>query len=93
MMGYTHAATGAAGAGALVLLSGAFSAGIFVAAVTAGTIGGVAIDIDTKDHTENPKVTDAGRTRIAALGLTGIAVFLDIILNFANFITRYPIIL
>lgn len=80
-MGYTHAATGAAVASSAALFIGNNSTSLFVVAVIAGTIGGVAIDIEVRDNKENPKVTDAGRTRIATLGLIVLGVLLDFALK------------
>lgn len=81
MMGYTHAAIGAGSALAFATIYGNPSPELFVVATIAGTFGGVAIDIDTKDHMSNPKVTDAGRTRAAAIGLLGVGIILDLILH------------
>ena len=77
MMGYTHAAIGAAGALTIAALFGDGSPELFMCATISGAIGGVVVDIDTKDHLTNPKVTDAGRTRLAIVGLFGIGVILD----------------
>lgn len=81
MMGYTHAAIGAAGALAVATFYGDGSPEQFLIASVAGAVGGVAIDIDTRDNHTNPKVTDAGRTRLAAIGLVGVGVALDFILK------------
>lgn len=79
MMGYTHAALGAAGALSLAVLSGDGSQALYLTASIAGALGGVAVDIDTKDNLTNPKVTDAGRTRWAIAGLLGIGILLDLV--------------
>jgi len=81
-MGYTHAAVGAAGAIALAACTGDYSPELYLLAVVGGTLGGVAIDIDTKDCVSGPNVTDAGRSRIAAAILTGVAIALDFILKY-----------
>ena len=65
MMGYTHAAIGAAGTLSLAALNGDGSSTLYITASIAGALGGVAVDIDTRDNLTNPKVTDAGRTRLA----------------------------
>ena len=77
MMGYTHAAIGAAGALSLAALNGDGSPALYITAALAGAVGGVAVDIDTRDNLTNPKVTDAGRTRLAIVGLLGISILLD----------------
>ena len=77
MMGYTHAAIGAAGALSLAALNGNGSPTIYITASLAGALGGVAVDIDTRDNLTNPKITDAGRTRLAIVGLLGISILLD----------------
>lgn len=69
MMGYTHAVVGASGALAYALSNGDYTPELYAVAVVAGTLGGVLVDIDTRDHKTNPKVTDASRSRYAALGL------------------------
>ena len=78
MMGYTHAAIGAAGAVGVALASGTVSSPNYVLAVTAGVIGGILVDIDVRDRrTDSEKMTDASRTRWAMLGLTVVCVLLD----------------
>lgn len=77
MMGYTHAAIGAAGALSLAALNGDGSPVLYITATVAGALGGVAVDIDTRDNLKNPKVTDAGRTRLATAGLLVISILLD----------------
>ena len=77
MMGYTHAAIGAAGALTLAAMNGDGSPTLYITASIAGALGGVAVDIDTRDNLTNPKVTDAGRTRLAIVGLLGIGILLD----------------
>ena len=77
MMGYTHAAIGAAGALSLAALNGDGAPALYITAALAGAVGGVAVDIDTRDNLTNPKVTDAGRTRLAIVGLLGISILLD----------------
>ena len=57
MMGYTHAIIGASGALAYAVSYGDSTPEIYTVAVVAGTLGGVMVDIDTRDHTTNPKVT------------------------------------
>lgn len=49
MMGYTHAAIGAAGA------MGAVSPQDYIIAVTAGVIGGVLVDIDVRNQKTHMK--------------------------------------
>lgn len=78
MMGYTHAAIGAAGALAVASLNGSESPEIYLTAAIAGALGGVVVDIDTKDQRKDPKVTDAGRTRLATIGLVVLGLLLDI---------------
>ncbi|MDY2990593.1 MAG: metal-dependent hydrolase [Hornefia butyriciproducens] len=77
MMGYTHVAWGAAGAVSLAALGGDGTPGTYVMAALAGGIGGAAVDIEVKDQLSNPKVTDAGRTRLAVLGLIGLGALSD----------------
>lgn len=79
MMGYTHAIAGAGGAVIIAALTGDGTPALYLAASIAGAVGGVAIDIDSKDQRENPKVTDAGRTRLAVLGMVALGVVLDLI--------------
>lgn len=77
MMGYTHTIVGAGGAlAAATLLSGTTPESYLVASV-AGAIGGVAVDIDVKDRFSNPKVTDAGRSRLAVIIMLVISIGLD----------------
>ena len=78
MMGYTHAVIGAAGALTAAALIGNTSPDTFIMASLAGALGGVAIDIDAKDHFENPKVTEAGRTRLVVLGLLVVGAIVDL---------------
>lgn len=77
MMGYTHAAWGAAGAVSLAVLGGDGSAGCYIVSAAAGMMGGAAVDIEVKDQYSDPKVTDAGRTRLAAIGLIALGVLTD----------------
>ena len=77
MMGYTHAAWGAAGAVTLAALGGDGSSETYVVAAVAGALGGAAVDIEVKDQLSDPKVTDAGRTRLAVLGLVVLGVLVD----------------
>lgn len=77
MMGYTHAAWGAAGAISLAALCGDGTPGCYVVAAAAGVLGGAAVDIEVKDRLSNPKITDAGRTRLAVIGLVGLGVLVD----------------
>jgi inner membrane protein len=81
MMGYTHAVIGACGAITLATISGNWSAETYMIASVAGALGGTAIDIDTKDRITNPKVTDAGRTRLAVIGLVAFGVIMDFVLK------------
>ena len=82
MMGYTHAATGAAVALAYAMGTTDNSPETYLVATVAGALGGIAVDIDTKDQLTNPKVTDAGRSRIAVLGLIAIGALLAFLLKF-----------
>ena len=84
MMGYTHAVVGAMGAVGLALLSPNISPEMYMVATVAGAFGGVAVDIDTKDQRKNPKVTDAGRSRLAAIGMLIIGVLLDFVFRFGT---------
>jgi membrane-bound metal-dependent hydrolase YbcI (DUF457 family) len=79
MMDYTHTAWGAAGAISLATLGGDGTPATYVVAAVAGALGGVAVDIEVKDQLSNPKVTDAGRTRLAVLGLFGLSVLVDLV--------------
>lgn len=91
MMGYTHAVMGAAGAVTLAILGGKGTPEQYFLATIVGTIGGIAADFDVKDNFENPKVTEAIRTKIATLGLLVLGVILDIVFNmgsFANNVSR-----
>ncbi|MCR5083344.1 MAG: metal-dependent hydrolase [Parasporobacterium sp.] len=87
MMGYTHAVIGAGGALSLAAISGDESPEFFMMASVAGIIGGVAVDIDVKDNFNNPKVTDALRTRLFVIGNIGLWIILDLIMSMG--ITHY----
>ena len=50
MMGYTHAIIGASGALAYAVSYGDSTPELYTVAVVAGTLGGVIVDIDTRDH-------------------------------------------
>lgn len=82
MMGYTHAAWGAAGAVTLAAFYGDGTPQTYLTATVAGFLGGVVIDAEVKDQRSNPKVTDAGRTRLAGLGAIGLLLLLDYFFNF-----------
>lgn len=82
MMGYTHAVTSAAGAVAMASAYGDDTPELYLVSTIAGALGGVAIDIDCKDHLDNPRVTDAGRSRLAVLGLLVLGVILDCAFRF-----------
>ena len=77
MMGYTHVITGALGGIGFALLSSDFSPKAYLTATVFGALGGVAVDIDAKDRLTNPKVTDAGRSRIAIVGMLFLGAILD----------------
>jgi inner membrane protein len=79
MMGYTHAIIGASGALAYAVSYGDSTPELYTVAVVAGTLGGVIVDIDTRDHTTNPKVTDASRSRFAAIGLLLLGVIIGLV--------------
>lgn len=80
MMGYTHAAIGAAGGLAAAILFGATDAtpALYVTATIAGAIGGVAVDADVIDQREGRIVTDGSRSRLAVIGLLIVGLLLDI---------------
>ena len=82
MMGYTHASVGAGGALVAATLCPGTTPEMYMLVSIAGAVGGVAVDIDTKDHFSNPKVTDAGRSRLAVLIMLGIGVALDYYFGF-----------
>ena len=86
MMGYTHAIIGATGALAVAALRDNLTSGTFALATVAGVIGGVAVDIDAKDHLKNPKVTDAGRTRLVAAGLVVLILVLNYLLTKVSYL-------
>ena len=52
MMGYTHAAIGAAGglAAAVILSEGEATSALYVTATVAGIVGGIAVDADVIDQ-------------------------------------------
>ena len=52
MMGYTHAALGAAGglAAAIILSEGEATSALYVTATVAGIVGGIAVDADVIDQ-------------------------------------------
>ena len=78
MMGYTHAAIGAAGALAATMLSSEdLTPGLYVVAVVAGVLGGIIVDADVVDKREPNRVTDGSRTRLAGIGILLIAMLLD----------------
>lgn len=82
MMGYTHVAIGAGGALAVATFGPYTSPEMYMVVAITGALGGVAVDIDTKDHYSNPKVTDAGRSRLAILIMLGLGVALDYVFSF-----------
>lgn len=84
MMGYTHAIVGAMGAIGLALISPNPTPEIYMIAAVAGTVGGVAVDIDSRDQRNNPKVTDAGRSRIAAISVLIVGVLIDYVFKFGT---------
>ncbi len=79
MMGYTHAAIGAAGglAVAVLLRKGDATSALYVTATVAGIIGGVAVDADVIDQRGVKKVTDGSRSRLAAIGILIAGLLLD----------------
>lgn len=79
MMGYTHASIGAAGALTVAVTCFDVTPEFCMVASVAGALGGVIVDIDSKD---NKKVTDAGRTRIAVLGLLALSIVLDLLFDY-----------
>ncbi len=80
MMGYTHAAIGAAGglAAAIILRDGNATPALYVTATIAGIIGGIAVDADVIDKRGIKKVTDGSRSRLAAIGILIVGMLLDI---------------
>ena len=58
MMGYTHAVIGAGGALMISVACGEATPEQYLIATIAGTLGGVVVDIDTKDNHRNPKILD-----------------------------------
>ena len=80
MMGYTHAAIGAAGglAAAVILSEGEATSALYVTATVAGIIGGIAVDADVIDQRGEKKVTDGSRSRLAALGILIVGLLLDV---------------
>ena len=81
MMGYTHLVIGSGGALVIALLCGANTPDAYLISSVAGALGGVVIDSDARDHFSNPKVTDAGRTRLATIGLLLVGIGLDVFLS------------
>lgn len=81
MMGYTHAAIGAAGglAAAILLREGDATSALYVTATIAGIIGGIVVDADVKDQREERKVTDGSRSRLAAIGILVVGLLLDVV--------------
>lgn len=79
MMGYTHAAIGAAGglAAAIVLSEGDATSALYVTAAVAGIIGGIAVDADVIDQRKGKVVTDGSRSRLAAIGILMVGLLLD----------------
>ena len=80
MMGYTHAAIGAAGglAAAIILSEGNASSELYVTATVAGIIGGITVDADVIDERGVKKVTDGSRSRLAAIGILIVGLLLDV---------------
>ena len=80
MMGYTHAAIGAAGglAAAILLREGDATSALYVTATVAGIIGGISVDADVIDQRGERKVTDGSRSRLAAIGILIVGLLLDI---------------
>lgn len=80
MMGYTHAAIGAAGglAVAIILSEGEATSALYVTATVAGIIGGIAVDADVIDQRGEKKVTDGSRSRLAAIGILIVGLLLDV---------------
>ncbi len=81
MMGYTHAAVGVGSGLATAMFVGNGRPETIVTAAALGALGGIAADIDTKDQYDNPKMTDAGRTRLAVVGMLIIAMVTDFLLD------------
>lgn len=81
MMGYTHAAIGAAGGltAAIILGSGEATSALYVTATVAGIIGGIAVDADVIDQRGPKKVTDGSRSRLAAIGILIVGLLLDVV--------------
>jgi hypothetical protein len=81
MMGYTHAAIGAAGgvAAALFLREGDATSALYVTAAVAGIIGGIAVDADVVDQRDKKVVTDGSRSRLAAIGILILGLLLDVV--------------
>ncbi len=84
MMGYTHAAIGAAGglAASIILQEGDVTPALCITATVAGVIGGIAVDADVKDQRGEKKITDGSRSRLAAIGILIVGLLLDKVLNY-----------
>ena len=82
MMGYTHAAVGAAGglAAAILLKDGEATSALYVTSTVAGIIGGIVVDADViDDRREERQVTDGSRSRLAAIGILVVGLLLDVV--------------
>ena len=79
MMGYTHAAIGAAGglAAAIILSEGDATSALYVTATVAGILGGIAVDADVIDQWDEKVITDGSRSRLAAIGILIVGLLLD----------------
>ncbi len=79
MMGYTHAAIGAAGglAAAIILSDGDATSALYVTATVAGILGGIAVDADVIDQRDEKVITDGSRSRLAAIGILIVGLLLD----------------
>lgn len=79
MMGYTHAAIGAAGglAAAIILSEGDVTSALYVTATVAGILGGISVDADVIDQRDEKVITDGSRSRLAAIEILIVGLLLD----------------
>jgi len=86
-MGYTHISTSTAVAIATAVVMGSDSLAVYLTAAAAGAVGGVIIDADSRDRFSYPKMTDAGRSKLSALGLLLLCVIIDLVYGTNNLST------